>query len=506
MTTITKMKSLSKGTERAFEHMDVQHPVFPVPVYLMREALMNSVRHNASEFSVTYTEQENGDFSVVIFDNGDGIASFERIVTPAEENGEGTSRYGNGMRMLRLRNDGPDGEWSAAWKKEGDMFYHSLEFNPKTREHILKAINIGGTHRWQSPDDQGFILQMTLRKDKLEDFDAKDIAPMIHELCCVSMTPATLAGIHVRIDVLDVKGIPLMEKLPQYKLKKDGTERKCKHKREPRVFGVADSEMENWRSILTVLREDAHEHFPSWSHTLSSGAIAKGEYFRIKPADKKKPLDPGMPNYTAANSQAALIVQDGFITDVPLYEALDRAQHGASMNGRFMVLDADRAVDTIILENEDRMDKEEAAKKKERIRQESIPLLAASKVTFLGEMYYELLGLARANKPKLPFQWDKHVKEAVEEAVSSDDSASISSAAAPHPMAERPVKRNVEAASVVVPTAPPPVPDLDALKTMIQGLSDEDRKTLIVWALNGTYELISLEDKPAFAEWQLSRQ
>jgi len=466
-------KPLDNGTLRAFEKMDVHHHTFPISLFLIREALMDSVRHHARKIKVVYKELPNGDFAVKIIDDGDGKAKASRLIAPAEDNGVGTSRYGHGLRMLRLRNGGVKSPWSVAWKVNGNSFYHTLQLDPK-EGYFPQARNVNADELWDSPDGHGFIFEMILCRDNLDTHDPSEIAPLLREICCISMTPEVLARIHVRIEVLDLNGSPLMEKFPQHKLKKDGTERKVKNRRAPRVVGIADSKEEGWISILDVLRTNKVGEYAAWDTTMTTGALARAEHYRLIPSNKKVPVHPYMPNYTSAKSQFALFVQDEFITDVALPEALGKAPHGASLNGRYVVVWADRPVNTIVLPNEDQLSAEDAFMQKEHIRQESIPTLAASKVTFVGPVYQELIQLVRTGKPA---GWDKFEKKSkVDDAVSSsDDNDDVNDAPLP-----------TVASDKNVPFANPHMPD--DIWARVSSLED-------VW---DKYLALSDQDKDAF--------
>lgn len=406
---MSTIKLVSKGTERTFAHMDLQHQHFPIPLFLTREVLMDNVRHHASEVKITYEEQPSGDFKVTIRDNGDGNALAERLIAPAEESGVGTARYGFGLRIYRLKNGDQDQNFSFSWKKEGDAFYHVLEQNSST----AKPMNAVTGSQWESLESHGFMMTHMLLKKNLCGVNPSRIASMLRELFCMSMTPETLATIRIHIEVLNKTGA-LYSEVPKTKAGKEP-----KKPKKSVVTGIADSVDEKWKTLLEILQENHVGEFPSARHTLSKKAVATAKYFILAPPPPRmKCLSPSMPTYTKKNAQRALIVQDGFVTDLPLTSALDRAPHAASMNGRFLVLFVERPLESIILPNEAELDANEVFEEKERIRQDSILTPASSKLTFVGENYTEALQFIRSQKPS---KWIEFKKKGTTESATDTD-------------------------------------------------------------------------------------
>lgn len=402
-TASTNMTSLlPAGVERTLEHIDIRHDYFPVPLYLSTELFMNTVRHNSSSVLFKFEEQPNGDFHVSARNNGDGNADPKRIIAPAEENGLGTSRYAHGMRMTRLKSAGRDEPWCAKWKKSGETFYRSISNSSRNGEPDVHSL--GSANGWNTSDEQGFEFNYTLKAEKLGDCKPFMIAHQIREICEARMTPATLASLHIRVEVIDKEGNPYKEELPPPKLKKNGEPRK--QKREARITGIVDSREENWKSILDVLDENRVGNYPIATQIISSHATAVAKFYRLIPKKKEQCVHPHMPIYTSKKAQYALIVQDGFITEVPLPVALDRAPHASSMNGRFVVISVERPIESIVVE--DSLDANEALRRKERIRQDSILSPASSKMTYHGPLYEETLKFVRDQKPR---NWDTFIKE-----------------------------------------------------------------------------------------------
>jgi hypothetical protein len=397
----TASRLLPKGTERTLAHMDIQHPNFPTSLYLTREVLMNDVRHKATEVNFTYKEQPSGDFLVTIRDNGDGNADYQRLISPAEESGLGTARYGAGLCMYRVKNSGEYAPFSFSWKKPGDTFYHVLEQNSS----IPKTMNAVAGSEWQTVESHGFRMTHILLRKALNEVKPSQIAHKFREIMCLSMTPETLSSIRIHIEVLDKTGALYTEPV----MTKAGKEPKKQKK--PVVTGIADSVDEKWKTLLEILQDNHVGDFPSAHHTLSKKAVANAKYFRLAPPPPKmKCLSPNMPSYTNKNAQHALFVQEGFVTDAELKTALKRSAHAASMNGRFVVLHVDRPLETIEVPNESELSEDEVFAQKERIRQDSILEPTSSKVTFEGETYIEALEFIRKQKPSGWIQFEKKAK------------------------------------------------------------------------------------------------
>jgi hypothetical protein len=444
---------LSRGTERALECIDLKH-FLPIPLYLTREVLMDNVRHNARNVKFLYKQLPNNDFDVKITDDGDGQADSTRLVAPSEGNGLGTSRYGHGLRIFRLKSAGRDEPWTATWKASGDSFYSSL--NQSSVHSKANSLKQGGV--WETPESHGFSFDTKLKLENLEGRHPSEIAGIIREVCCASMTPETLASIRIRVEVLDKEGNPFCEPPPEVKLKKDGTARKTKVTVTPKCLGVVDSQAEKWQSILSVLEANHVGEFPSSSSVLSTQATINAAFYIIK-TEGTKPVNEFMPNYTSKKSNFALVVQDGFITEVPLAEALNRAQHPSSLNGRFMVLKVDRPLESISLPDEDKLTAEEVMRRKESVRQDSILEPASSKMTFLGKVYTEALEFIRREKPSA---WVAYRKKETTPSTSDGSESETSK-----PKSKRSVRVSEPSTNeVTIPTATPSIARLRDLAKM----------------------------------------
>lgn len=458
---LSSARPLSQGTERAFECIDLKHH-YPVPLYLTREVIMDNVRHGAKNVNITYRQLTDENFKVKITDDGDGKADASRIIAPSEENGNGTSRYGHGLRIYRLKSAGRDEPWSATWKTVGDSFYQSLD--QKSTHSKPNSLKSGCP--WETPESHGFSFETKLKKDALDGHHPSEIAPILREILCASMTPETLASIRIHIEVLDKEGNPFYEKVPDVKLKKDGKPRKGQENvsTTPRCLGVVDSVSESWPSILTVLENNQTEEFPYVDGTLSTKALIGTSFFHLKNEDKHSPVHEFLPYYTSKKAHFALIVQDGFITEVSLEEALDRAPHASSLNGRFAVVKVDRPIETIEVPDEDKLPSEEVRMQKEAIRQQSILEPASSKMTFFGPVYNEAKEFLRKVSPKnwVTFKKKTSSKESIP---STTDGSETDSSKAKPKKSKKASKTDVEEVTIPIVTAS--VERLRELATML---------------------------------------
>lgn len=435
---------LALGVERAFEMIDIEHSIFPVALALFREVLMDQYRHSATKITVTMQERVDHNFDVRIEDNGDGDADPSRLITPSNTSGAGTSVYAHGIREYRLKCAGRYEPWSAEWKRLGDKFFHHLTGGGST----AKVVNAEDGESWSKQSDHGFIFKHVLLKEKLDGHSPLEIANILREVICLSASPKVLAKMHVTIEVLGQDKLPLREVLPTEKpkkLKNDGTPRKGSKVVEPKVVGRSDSRANNWRSIVDVLDENCVvDEARTLSTVLTTKATAEARFLRMKELPKGQKCIEGFPNYTAKNAQFALLLQDDFLTDVPLAKFLDKKSHPSSLNGRFVIVAVDFPM-TGGVTNAD--------------RQAAILEPTSTKLSFTGRVYREVMDFVRTKKPS---NWDAYIQKAVK--VGGDDSGSVSSASSSAKSAKR-------KASVPSTVAPGPVsvqvvnvPETDAAK------------------------------------------
>ena len=406
-----RLAKVSGGVDRSFESIDVRHPLYPVACYLFRERLYNSYRHGAKKVIVLLRKLDAKTFSFEVKDTSDGCADVNRLLEPSEDSGATTSMYAFGERIWRLKASERSRPSTYAWKKEGDMFYTVL--TQAAGRYKIETLNIGRDSIWTKPEEHGFYSKFDLLVDRLEGRDPTEIVPLLRSIICMTLTQPILDEMHIHIEVRNEDGELLMEQVRVGKPTKSGKPRKM---REPRVVGLADSKEERWKSLVKIIRENPHDDFPTIEAegTLATGATIRVEYSRLKPCEK--PYYDGLKEYTEKKANAVLVEMHGFIVPIPLPEALGKAAHPASQNGRFAII----TIKPPVLTPEQMAGK--SALEIEHLHQKSLPTLASSKVTFLScPVYQEMLKFLRQMKPSL---WDAFVKKS---GAASDSESSVSS-------------------------------------------------------------------------------
>jgi hypothetical protein len=400
MTTISTYRNskVSGGVERSFESIDVRHPLFPVALYLVRERFYNSHRHGAKQITLVFRKLRNTNFLLEVRDTSDGNADVNRLLEPAEESGMTSSQYGFGERIWRLKASGRHLPSRYAWKKSGDMFYTVLD--QMNGKYTTAPVNLTSEGIWTKPDEHGFYSKMEFLADRLEGRSSEEIVAMIRCILCMSLTPEVLNSLTIRIEVRDEDGDLLKETVPPGKPTKNGKPRKM---REPRVVGLGDSKEDKWKSLVQVIRENPLADPVTATGTLSTHATIQIEYCRLKPCGTKRYYD-GLKEYTEKKSSAVLVEMHGFVVPIQLPEALGKAAHPASQNGRFAII----TIRPPTLPPTEASGK--SALEIEHLHQRTMPTLASSKVTFLGTcpVYQEMINFLRMHKPS---HWDAFVKK-----------------------------------------------------------------------------------------------
>lgn len=393
----TRAHKVTSGVDRSFESIDVRHPHYPVALYLLaRERFFNLVRHGADFASIQFKETPTGDFRVIMRDTGDGNADISRLLEPADESGSTTSQYAFGERITRLKCSSRRSPSFYAWKKKDDLYYNILQQNAEG--YRPRTVNIDDpTAIWKVKEDHGFYTEIDFLQDRLEGRKKHEIMPILKSVLCMSLSPEILARIHIQIEVRDVNGDVICEEIKPGKPTKTGKPRKV---RDPAPMGLADSVTDKWVSLLTILRRDTIGGVDVVEGRLSSKANVVAEFVRLDPEANKKDCNV-IREYASKKGNAALIVMHGFVTPVSLPEALGKAPHPSSQNGRFVILTVNPP---------EVAEDGKSPLEIEHIRQQSMPTQASSKVTFLGscKLYQELLGFLRTEKPE---QWDKFIKK-----------------------------------------------------------------------------------------------
>lgn len=407
---IYRNSKVSGGVERSFESIDVRHPIYPVALYLIRERFYNSYRHSAKKVVVLFQQIGNNNYLVKCRDTSDGNADVSRLLEPAEESGMTSSQYGFGERIWRLKSSGRGNPSKYAWKKRGDMFYSFLD--QKNGKYNTASVNLSEEGIWTKPEEHGFYSEMEFLYDRLEGRSPEEIVPLLRSILCMSLTPTVLNSMHIRIEVRNKDGELLREQINPGKPTKSGKPRKV---REPRVIGISDSKEDKWKTLVEILLENPAEDYERVDGILESGANIEISYLRLKPCSGKAYYD-GLKEYTEKKANAVLVQMHDFIVPIPLPEALNKAPHPASQNGRFAIIKiTPPSLSDAVLSGKSPLEIE-------HINQKSMPTLASSKVTFLPScpVYQEMIQFLRDSKPA---RWDAFIKRSSSDSESSDSSS-----------------------------------------------------------------------------------
>jgi hypothetical protein len=392
---------MTKGTQRLIASADIKHPIFTLPLFLLREELMNSVRYEAENIWIRITEVPDGTLRFTVEDNGNGKADAARLSSPAEANGGGTSRYGAGLPVTRLKRGNLSDPWSVAWKEEGKEEANCMGDDTQVR---TLPIPFPKYHPWSKPTDHGFIHTSIIQPAKLGSVSLPEIAQTLREITCGSMLPATLDGVEIDITVTDKEG---------------------------KVVSHANSKADKWVSF-----EEAVLKAPDTKLWLEK-VIVRGKvritvkYVEVKL--KRNTCIKDFPHYGAVNSPYAMLAQEGFVVaDMPLHEALAREKHGASMYRKYMFVEFSLVGSTDVAD---------------------LPTPASTKTSYLSDCqtYRDCMKDVRDNTPSGWAKWNKSTPE-VSPATSGASSPDATPAPAPAPA---PAKKKPGRPSKVKPVAEP---------------------------------------------------
>lgn len=140
----------------------------PNLVLLMTEYVEDSWAHGAKHVEFTLEQGENGYFDATYLDDGDGIADGSRIQNPSSDAGIGTSVYGQGHRMARIRadSDKSDFPFLIAYKPAGELSAKGYK-GPWTKDGLApwdRGINKTECP-WDSVDDHGYYENFRMASD-----------------------------------------------------------------------------------------------------------------------------------------------------------------------------------------------------------------------------------------------------------------------------------------------------------------------------------------------------
>jgi hypothetical protein len=410
---MASQSKMNKGTERLIACADIKHHIFPVPLFLIREELMNSARYGAKNVWIRFQENADGTIRMTVRDDGSGRADADRLKSPAETNGGGTSRYAAGLPIAQLKRGNQDDTWSAAWKRTGEEM---AMFMTNDRVETKVCVPFPKYHPWTKTSESGFIHETTLRPEKIPGVKLSDLLPLLREIICGSMRPQTLKCMCIDIAVIDNTG-----KVVAASTSTDKSD--PWHTFEEVITGSSS------RVITKILRFG--DVVMTAKFVIAGKALFTDNVKKLTKGGQNRNTDiiPHFPNYGAISSPHSFFSQEGFvIADLPLDDALDLISH--SLNYRYLFVD-------FSLDGK-------AAGPLTREDVEKLPTPASTKTGYLKScpIYMGCMSVLKNGKPPSA-EW-----------LSWDATAQVHRAAvtpAPPPTVAKPTK-------VVTPVAKPPLP------------------------------------------------
>lgn len=317
---------MSKGNERLIACADIRGRKYPLGLELTMEEVINSERYGATRMDIEFRENAEGNIDMCAKDSGNGDVNISRLTAPAENNGGGTSMYGAGLHTTRLKRAGPGVSYTACWKVAGNPWFNRFS----DKEDGTKSIRLDdASSPWKSADEHGFVHKTTIYSENLAPVldiagvTINDIVPAIREIITVMTSQTKLNNIEFRITAYDRSG------------KKVG-ESNSKDKADP------------WKSFVEVFQSyPSCTKYPPVTTTVEGHEVAKKGRTKdlditMKFVHAKIPKNKNIPNFPRWGvTSVAYVFFDvfGFYIPVPIHEALDKAVHGASQNGRIAIVD-----------------------------------------------------------------------------------------------------------------------------------------------------------------------
>lgn len=359
---------MSKGNERLIAGADIRARKYPLALELTMEEVINSERHGATQMDIKFCENAEGNIDMTVKDDGDGKADISRLTVPAEKNGGGTSMYAAGLRIAQLKRAGAGVSYTACWKEAGNPWFNRFS----DKEDGTKSIRLDdASSPWKTNDEHGFVHKTTIYPENLAPVldiagvTINDIVPAMREIITVMSSQAKLDKIEFHVTAYDRSG------------KKVG-ESNSKEK--------ADT----WKSFVEVFHD-----YPTCTNYPPVTTVVKGENGKkdqnitMKFMYTKIPKNKNILNFPRWGvTSVAYVFFDvfGFYIPVPLHEALNKAAHGASQNGRIAIVE--NSCDDV----------------------DSRPTPASTRTSFVQTCpnYWAVLKSFRANKAA---GWDQYIKE-----------------------------------------------------------------------------------------------
>lgn len=317
MATQSKM---NKGTERLIANADIKHHLFPIPLFLIREELMNSHRYGAKNVWIRLQERPDGTILMSVRDNGSGQADVERLKSPAESNGGGTSRYAAGLPIAQLKRGNQDDPWSVAWKKAGD---EEAKYMTNDRVETKAPVPFARYHPWTNSSEHGFVHTTTLRPEKLQGLTLAQLLPTLREIICGSLCPDTLKSMCIDIKVEDKAGTLVATS--------NSTDKSDPWRTFEEVVTGSQSK------VITKVSRSGNVKITA-KFVIAGKGLFTHSVKKITKGGKQMrntSIIPHFPNYGAISSPHGFFLQEGFIiADLPLDDALDLISH--SLNYHYL--------------------------------------------------------------------------------------------------------------------------------------------------------------------------
>jgi hypothetical protein len=192
----------------------------PNLVLLLSEYVEDSWAHGAKHVELTLVQSEHGGyFHATYLDDGDGLADASRIQNPSSDAGTGTSVYGQGHRMARIRadNDRSGFKFLIAFKPAGKLTAKGFK-GPWTKDGLAPwdcGINEEECP-WDSVNDHGYYEEFRMASDSFPKACADPAKACdafrshIKEIMCVRFPQRMFDRMSFKVRTCDSSNITMM--------------------------------------------------------------------------------------------------------------------------------------------------------------------------------------------------------------------------------------------------------------------------------------------------------
>jgi hypothetical protein len=189
----------------------------PNLVLLASEYVEDSWAHGAKSVVWIIYQSDNGTHFIAEYrDDGDGIADPTRIQNPSSDAGIGTSLYGQGHRMARIRADSDKSEFPflIAYKPAGKL--SAKGFKGPWKTHGLAPWDCGINEEecpWDSVDEHGYYEEFRMASDRFPKVCADPVKACdvlrahIKEIMCVRFPQRMFDKMSFKIVTVDSAGL-----------------------------------------------------------------------------------------------------------------------------------------------------------------------------------------------------------------------------------------------------------------------------------------------------------